>query len=374
MLVVSGQTDFAIVASDHRHLDSGLMLAADLAGVRVVALVGSAADRRYARSLGLWETAESSCSWSELETAMLGAVAFSLPVPAEFQPGDTAGSASGQVIAVWGPAGSPGRTTLAIALAAELAAAGNSVVLADVDTQSGSVALSLGMINESPGLVAACQLAGTGSLTPAHLDCIANRYESLQGGFRVLTGIDQPSRWPELSSEQVKSTIEACREWVDFVILDTGASLENDDEKPNETCGLYRNAATITAIREGDLVLAIGSADSVGLSRFIRAFSVLRGTLHTDQVTVVINRIRASAVGMNAAAQVRQTLERCGGIRSPWLIPNDPISLDAAVLSGRTLLDVAPRSSARLAISCLVAELFGVAVAAPKRRGRSSTS
>jgi Flp pilus assembly CpaE family ATPase len=47
---------------------------------------------------------------------------------------------------------------------------------------------------------------------------------------------------------------------------------------------------------------------------------------------------------------VRQTLARFGGVQSPLLVPWDPAGFDAALLSGRALLDAAPRSGARAAI------------------------
>lgn len=370
-LLGAGGCDYALVAADAVYLDADLVAASDDAGVRIIAIVGSEADRRYAVALGLWEIVDASSSWPELESVMLGSAALSRQdvVNASEQSREMPAVRSGQVIAVWGPAGSPGRTSLAIALAAELASLGYSVVLADVDTHSASVAPSLGMLDESPGFAAACRLAGTASLTRAELERIANRYESGHGSFRVLTGIGRPSRWPELSAERVTATIAACREWVDFVILDTGASLENDEEISSDLFAPRRNAATITAIREADRVFAVGSADPVGLSRFLRSYVDLIESMQTDRVTVIMNRVRTSAIGLNAAVQVRQALERLGGIREPVLIPDDQSAFDAAILSGRTLRDVAPRSPARMAVAGLVAGQL-LPAATSKRRGR----
>lgn len=388
-LLNSGVCEFALVAADAGYLTADVVAAADTAGVRIVALFGSEAERRYAVSLGLWEAVDASCRWPELEAMMVGsapittvpvwsesAVIVALSAPAIALPSLTQGetSAPGQVIAVWGPAGSPGRTTIAIALAAELASLGYSVVLADVDTHGASVALSLGMLDESPGFAAACRLAGTNSLTGVELDRIANHYDSGHGSFRVLTGIGRPGRWPELSTERVVTTIAACRVWADFVILDTGASLENDEEISSDLFAPRRNAATITAIREADQVFAVGSADPVGLSRFLRAYVDLLETVQTDRVTVIMNRVRASAIGLNATAQVHQALERFGGIRTPILIPDDRAAFDSAVLGGRTLRDVAPRSPARLAVAALVADAFPKTGAPRRRRPRSRVS
>ena len=59
--------------------------------------------------------------------------------------------AAGLVVAVWGPTGAPGRTTVAVNVAAELAAAGRRTLLVDADTYGGCVAQVVGMLDEAPG-------------------------------------------------------------------------------------------------------------------------------------------------------------------------------------------------------------------------------
>ena len=44
----------------------------------------------------------------------------------------------------------------------------------------------------------------------------------LSAGFSVLTGIGRPSRWPELSTDRITTVLEACREWADHTVVDTG--------------------------------------------------------------------------------------------------------------------------------------------------------
>jgi len=345
--LLSTRAEFAVVAASSRYLNDRLMVEADTAGVRIVAMIASESDRRHAADLGLREIVALDAEWTEVEAVLLGGVVTTPAVGA---------ARRGTVLAVWGPAGSPGRTTLAINLAAELAAAGHTVALADVDTHSGSVAPALGLLDEAPGFAAACRLAGAGSLDSVELERIGQRYLSSRGSFWVLTGIGRPSRWPELSGERVATTITACRDWVDYVVLDTGFSLENDEEISSDLFAPRRNAATIAALREADHVIAVGSADPVGLSRFLRAHVDLIETIVTSRVTVVMNKIRVSAIGLGAAAQVKQTLQRFGGIASPVLVPHDQAALDAAILSGKTLLDVAAKSPVRMAIGQFVAE------------------
>jgi MinD-like ATPase involved in chromosome partitioning or flagellar assembly len=348
--------DVAIVAATERHLTSNLISICDEAGVRILALVGNAMDRRQASSLGLFESAEIDAAWPTLEKELSVLPARTTVAPegeAELEITPKA-DPSGTVIAVWGPAGAPGRTTIAINVAAELASAGFSVALADVDTYSGSIAPALGMLDEAPGFAAACRLAGADGLTRAELERIGQRYGSGRTSFWVLTGIGRPSRWPELSAQRVATTLQQCRLWVDFTIVDTGFSLEHDEEISSDLFAPRRNAASITALREADRVIAVGAADPVGLSRFLRAHVDLIETVAEGRVIVAMNKLRASAIGLNPIGQVAQTLSRFGGIESAAMIPYDASATDAAILSGRTLAGAAPKSQARLAIRDLV--------------------
>jgi Flp pilus assembly CpaE family ATPase len=68
---------------------------------------------------------------------------------------------------------------------------------------------------------------------------------------------------------------------------------------------------------------------------------------------------------------VREALERYAGVADPVLVPDDPAALDAALLAGRTLAEVAPASAARKAYAALAQRLIAPAAAAPVRR-RSS--
>lgn len=340
--------DAVLVIADPRYLSSSVVAVSDDAGVRVVAIATAETDRRHAASLGLFEVVDADAPWAAFDAVLAG-----VQLPREPE-SPTPPSGRGTVIAVWGPVGSPGRTSIAIGIASELAARGHSVVLADVDTHGAAVAPALGMLDEAPGFAAACRLAGSGTLDHTELDRIAQVYRSSHGDFAVLTGIGRPSRWPELSGERVTGTIAVCRTWADYVVLDMASSLENDEEISSDLFAPRRNAATLAAVGEADHVVAVGAADPVGMSRFLRSHADLVEAASTPNVTIVMNRIRASAIGMNPQGQVLQTLSRFGGIESPVLVPYDQSAFDGAVLSGRTLIDSAPRSAARAAIAHLV--------------------
>ncbi|MEX1078714.1 MAG: regulator [Homoserinimonas sp.] len=344
VLALSG-AERALVAAEPRYLTDRLMAEADAQGIRLVALADGDEGSRFAASIGLQEVVLVDAGWEAVEAALRGDELRTAPTPVD---------RVGQLVVVWGPSGSPGRTTLAVNIAAELAADGHSVALADVDTHSGSVAPTLGLLDEAPGFAAACRLAGADSLDVQQLERIGQRYLSAHGSFWVLTGIGRPSRWPELSASRVVATLRACRDWVDYTVVDTGFSLENDEEISSDLHAPRRNAATIAALREADQVIAVGAADPVGLSRFLRAHVDLMETVVTDRVTVAMNKIRPGAIGPSPAAQVTGSLERFGGITAPVLIPHDQATLDAAILAGKTIYDTAARSGVRTAIGELV--------------------
>jgi MinD-like ATPase involved in chromosome partitioning or flagellar assembly len=349
----------ALVASEPRYLTDRLMAEADARGVRLVALADGDEGSRFAASIGLQEVVLVEAGWEAVELALRGDDLRSVAPVVDHV---------GQVIAVWGPAGSPGRTTIAVNIAAELAAAGHTVALADVDTHSGSVAPTLGLLDEAPGFAAACRLAGADSLDLQQLERIGQRYLSAHGSFWVLTGIGRPSRWPELSASRVVATLRGCRDWVDYIVVDTGFSLENDEEISSDLHAPRRNAATIAALREADHVVAVGAADPVGLSRFLRAHVDLMETVVTDRVTVAMNKLRSGAIGPSPAAQVTASLERFGGIVDPVLIPHDQATLDSAILAGKTLYDVAAKSAVRTALGDHVTtRILPQAAAVPRR-------
>ena len=205
-------------------------------------------------------------------------------------------------------------------------------------------------------------------MNQSELERIAQRYNSPKGAFWVLTGLGRPSRWPELSTERVTRTIDALRRWVDYVVVDTGFSLESDEELTSDILAPRRNAATITALRAADHVVACGLADPVGMARFLRAWSDLADVTAGHTVSVVMNQVRASAVGLNPRGQVAAMLLRFGGIESPILVPHDQGALDAAVLTGRTLRDASPKSPARVSIRRFVLDDLIVAPAEESKR------
>jgi MinD-like ATPase involved in chromosome partitioning or flagellar assembly len=142
------------------------------------------------------------------------------------------------------------------------------------------------------------------------------------------------------------------------VVVDTGFCLEQDEELSYDTVSPRRNQATLTALAQADVVVAVGAADPVGLQRLVRGLRELR-ELWAGEIVVVANRVRARAVGGRPDRRVREALQRYASVDDPVLVPDDPESLDAALLAGRTLVEHARHSPVRQALQDVVARLPG---------------
>lgn len=257
----------------------------------------------------------------------------------------------GRVVAVWGPTGAPGRTTVAVTLAAELAALGEGTLLVDADTYGGTVGPMLGLLDEAPGIAAVARAAATGPLGPFEL---ASLTPALDPWLRVLTGISRAERWPEVTATALEALWPAARTLVPWTVVDTGFAVEQDEALSYDTRAPRRNVATLSALAEADLVVVVGAGDPIGLQRLVRALGDL-AELGVDEGrrVVVVNRVRASATGSRPVEAIRDALARYAGVGDVHMVPDDRVACDGAVLAARTLREHAPGSPAHRAVAAL---------------------
>ncbi|MDX6199122.1 MAG: hypothetical protein QOJ79_2273 [Actinomycetota bacterium] len=382
----TGQARAVLLSADLRRLDRDALTRLAVAGVAVVGLVtpGDEEAERRLRQLGVTQVLPADAtpeaiSAAVLETVERGAAATpgelasvaeprsalpDLPTPTPVSAPDV-GVGTGRVIAVWGPTGAPGRTTVALGVASEIAALGRSTLLVDGDVYGGVAAQLLGVLDEAPGLAAGARLANNGQLD---LPGLAQLARSITPTLRLLSGISRADRWPELRPAAIEAVLALTRSLAAVTVVDCAFCLEQDEELAFDTAAPRRNGATLTFLETADTVVAVGSADPVGLQRLVRGLGELKEAVPGLEPVVVINRFRSSGVPGDAEREIRAALQRYAGVEGIVLLPLDVSAVDGAVAAGRTLTESVPSSSLRLALAELAAGLVGAQKPVRRRR------
>jgi MinD-like ATPase involved in chromosome partitioning or flagellar assembly len=333
----SGQADTAVVAIEAPGLDVAAVDHLTRHGVRAVTVVGDEPGMVRAGRIGVRATVHH----DDLAALPEAITSDREPAPEPARATDGPSPTLGRVIAVWGPAGAPGRTTVAIALAAVLGSRARTT-LVDADPYGGAVAQALGVLDEVSGLLSAARLAGSGMLE----ERFASVQRAFDQQFTVVTGLPRPDRWPEVRPGTVELLAEtASRQG--HVVIDTGFGLDDDDltGRPG------RNQLTLAALEVADEVVVVGTADPVGLSRLARALVDLGERRPLARARVVVNRMRPT-IGWSER-DVTQMLSHVARPVGLHFLPEDRATVDRALVTGRTLLETDAESPLALAVGRL---------------------
>ena len=375
-IATTGQASVAIVSADLRRLDTEAVSALRASGVAVVGVHPAGDDRARVRleRIGI-STLVSDDAGS---TALLEAARMALadvhgrptPAPAGLASDsrralpprviDTDVEAAfappprGRVVAVWGPTGAPGRTTVATGIATESARAGIPTLLIDADVYGGVVASAFGLLDESPGLAGACRSAANGRLDLAGMTVLC---WSLGDDLRLLTGISRADRWPEIRPSAIPAVLAVAREMAPLIVVDCGFCLEADEEITFDTMAPRRNGATLALLAEADVVFAVGSGDPPGMERLIRALTELGEALPGVTARIVLNRCRSGAASDDEAAAA---VKRFADAQVAAQLPEDRGATDKAWRRGLSLAEVAPDSPLTRALRTLASSIAPV--------------
>lgn len=338
-----------LVVSEQPQLDREAVAQVLSLGIALVGVPSSPDSADHLRGLGI----EHIIAANEGPEGLVGTIVHA----AEQQPTAAASEAptlpqrpayDGKIVVVWGPTGAPGRTTLAVNLAVELAAKA-STMLVDADTYGGAVAQALGLLDEAPGVAALARASLHGSLTD---DTVHRHALTVGANLRVLTGITRAERWTELSAAALEPVWEVLRAHAEYVVVDVGFALERDEELQYDTRAPQRNGATLSALEAADVVIAVGSAEPLSMQRFVHGLAALDAVVPTSSTPrlVAVNRVRAAVAGARPREAVADALMRYSGVEQLRAIPFDSKGCDAATLAGQSLSERAPGSPARRAI------------------------
>ena len=356
----AGQADAALVGVDAPGLDARVVEQLRRHGVRTVAVVPGGPTAEAARLRGTRAGVTRLVAESDLArlpdalTEPDDAVAPERAAPDV--PPSSPGVVAGRVIAVWGPGGAPGRSTVAGAVAAELARRREQVLLIDADPYGGTLAQQLGILDEVSGLLVAARLAVAGELSSR----LPTAVRALDHHLGVLTGLPRPERWSELPAGLAEDLLGAAAP-LGHVVVDTGSGLD-DDADPSGRPG--RDALTLAVLGAATDVLVVGTPDPVGLTRLARGLVDLRER-GIPAARVVVNRMRPT-LGWTE----RDIAGMLDGIARPvglHFLPDDRATVDRALVAGRTLTETAPDAALPRAVATLVDALMPARQAANSR-------
>ncbi len=263
--------------------------------------------------------------------------------------GDEGRGSAGQVITVVSGKGAPGKTTLAIGLAAALAARDRRVVLLDADLRGGNVAAYLDL-DPRQGVVGLA-FGRNGASPEARVE------EELQDGpgFAVLAGVERAEMHPPFSLEVMVSALGVLRSRFDHVIVDAG-----------EVIASVASGGAMGLLQAADRVLLVSGADLVALWNARGAMRYLQDGVGVgaEKVGVVLNRREGRE--HYAAAEVARALA------APVLasVPQDRRAARRAIAEQSPIGAVGGRAARtlRALAAHLLADGVPRDVAAPERR------
>lgn len=255
----------------------------------------------------------------------------------------------GQVVVAWSAAGSTGRSSLLAAFACELAKANQRVLVIDADVHAPSMIQIFGFDQNFSGLSAAIRMQSQGQLDQPAFEQLLLDFELPKNRLKLLAGITMVNRWPEIGFENLRALIRFAREQFDFVLVDVGAPLETslvDARLLSE-----RNAATLAALSIANHVLAITTADVVGLNRFIWASANLSELKLDAKTHVLVNRFNQEVLGRKAVAEVSEAIARFAKHETSVFIEEDCHLFARALREGLPVALVGKNSAAKQAIA-----------------------
>lgn len=265
------------------------------------------------------------------------------------------------VIAVMSPWGAPGRTTVAVNLAAELASRGGNPLLIDADLWGASIKQYLGLEPDGAGLAAAIRGVERGTFDSEGLVRLTEECS----GMAVLGGINKSDRWREVSGAALTSFWEVVYTWPGYVVIDSPVKIPTGDDDAVGTFGPAPNNMWDSILEIAQDVCLVGTADTVGIHRFVNFY--LDGDVPSPHA--IINRVRASAAGPRAKESIHELLARFAGVSRPVLIPEDD-AVDKAILNSSPLLATTPRTPARQAFEELTDRFLPQRKRARNRKNR----
>jgi MinD-like ATPase involved in chromosome partitioning or flagellar assembly len=258
----------------------------------------------------------------------------------------------GRLLAVWGPKGAPGRTSIAIELAYALAESELSTALIDADLYGGDVAQLLAIGPGPPDIVTLARAGARGELRDP------NRLESLlrvdATGPHLVPGLLRAQLSGEVSAFGWNEVLRAARHVFGSTVVDVGFCLE---PPVDEHVG-GRNEVALATVKAADKIVCVLRTDPVGVRTFLWAVCSHAAEIDVERTIFVANRVRSGE-----EREVKRLLRRHLGVVQLVAIPDRPDLMTEAMWAGRPVVRHHPDSRTAEAVR-RVAELAGAEIPA----------
>jgi pilus assembly protein CpaE len=256
--------------------------------------------------------------------------------------------ASGTVITIFGAKGGIGKTTIATNLATAMAReTGESVVLVDMDTRFGDVAVMMDIPSDRTVTEVARDIdtIDRGNIR----DYLINH----PAGVSVLPAPQNPADWEMIGPGHVEKIVRVLAQTFDYVLLDTPGTF-------NEVVGISLELATV--------VLLITSMDLASIKDTVMALNMLRSwSFPEEKVKLTINH--SNMANSIKDEEVARTLD----YEIFWQIPFD-IAVSRSNQAGHPVVLASPRSKVSENLAELARTIGGVRQAPRKQRGNPLAS
>lgn len=243
---------------------------------------------------------------------------------AETQPVAGGRSSTTRTIGVWGPSGSPGKSTTSISLADALVRAGKKVLLVDVDIHNPSLALMLGVMEKSQSLSTVLDAMRLNASPSLWADLVVPVRTS-SGSFDLVAGISSPDRWSEVRFDDLRA-LAPFHNLYDFVVFDMATPVSDTENN-------RRNGLTLDLLKSVDELLVLGRPDLVGVQRLAESLLELRRIRRDAQIHLVFNQT-SSHGSVGAALDAFELLAR---ERINAVIARDRRVFSTALAQGTTI-------------------------------------